>query len=217
VCSSVLQCVAVCCSVLQCVAVHCSVWWGKFDSRPLTQTFAKSAYYARHVHAIWTHSHMRRGLLIRITWIMYMYDMTYSYVRHIARLYVRHHAIIRMTYLYVRHVPFIYVGHDLFICGTVIVYSWDMTRCYTHTGGDWTSEGSLAVARRLPWVTSHIWMRHVTEENICIYISYIARVMGHVTRMNESWCIGSRMQDAMSHVAHMNESRHRRESILSRM
>ena len=156
--------------------------------------------------------------------VIHTCDMAYSYESHescICRIRMCdtwHIRMCDMTQLYVWLIC---------MCDMSRSNMWDMIRSYVEREsfihGTWlvTTHAQVAIGPQKARWQSHAGChesRHTYEWDMSQKkISYIARVMGHVTRMNESWCIGSRMQDAMSHVTHMNESRHRRECILSRM
>jgi len=80
---------------------------------------------------------------IRVTWLIYMCDMTHLYVRHDS-LYVRHESLIyymcdmnhwytyiQVTWLiYMCDMTHLYVRHDSSICATWLIYMCDMTHLY---------------------------------------------------------------------------------------
>ena len=75
------------------------------------------------------------------------------------------------------------------------------------------------------WVTSHIWMSHVTciNESCHTYewvMSLMSHIwMSHVTHMNESWHTHEWFMSHiwMSHGAHINESCHTYEWVMSHL
>jgi len=99
------------------------------------------------------------GAFMRVTWPMYMCDMTHSYVWH-TYAYVWHDSSTCMTWLCICvawpkfcDMTHSYVWHDSFICVTClcICVAWLIHIC------EWSMHTSHE------WVMSHIWMSHVTK------------------------------------------------------
>ena len=128
VCCSVLQCVAVCCSVLQCVAVCCSVL-----HRLMLHDSSKDMRDPWNMmHDTWDMAHVQHGA----TWLIHMWDMTHSYVRHdsfICAAWLIHMCDMthetQRTYSTVRHDSFIWETW-LFICATWLIHICGMTHSY---------------------------------------------------------------------------------------
>jgi len=154
---------------------------------------------------------MRHDSFICETWLIHMWDMTHSYVRHVSFIWDVTHSSVMCT-----------VG--LGLRQGVPRFS---RRGMSHI---WMSHAMLMneSCRTYEWVMVHIWMRQVVHINEMSHDAHMNESrhtykwvvlliwMSHVASMNESWCNCEcvMLHISIKHGAHLNESRHTCKSLI---
>jgi len=139
------------------------------------------------------------------TWLIHMWVMTHSYVRH--------DSFICETWLiHMRDKTLSYGRHDSFICETWLIHMWDMTHSYVRQDSficeTWIPHAIIRVTC-LTWMSpviyrSVLWIVHVTHMNeAChVWMSHIKFrwVVSHVKESYHVWMSHVTCEWVVSHL-----------------